>query len=225
MVSILFHASCPHSLVWTGSQRSGVWLHHNMGSRQRETKVWVLGKHWQETQTTRSFNSTGSYEVRQQERQFGEQSLESSPRPWDPGLGFKGPCGQACGQREPIQARSTHPLNVHLMNDSYVSCTLFLHKLTVCLFYYIEETRHSLRVRGLEIEDGLGWGKITITVRQAGTGSNPSPSWCYFEVLLPLVGLSSLLRCALWGAIVKITDDTGTIPDRVTLTEQTLSIL
>ena len=97
-------------------------------------------------------------------------------------------------ERELIQPRSTHPLNIHLMNDSHVSCTSFLHKLTVCLFYYIEETRHSLRMRGLDIEDGLGWGKITLTVSQAGMGSNPSPSWCYFEALLSLLGLSSLLQ-------------------------------
>ena len=91
-------------------------------------------------------------------------------------------------EKELIQPRSTHSLNIHLPSDFHVSCTSFLHELTVCLFYYIEETRHSLQMRGLEIKDGLRLGENSTTVESGCHGFRSWPQLCYFEELLSLFG-------------------------------------
>lgn len=88
------------------------------------------------------------------------------------------------GREELIQAQSTHPLNINLLNDSRTSWTFFLHELTICLFYYMEETIHSLRMRGLEIVDG---GIEHQLLSQAALGSNPVPGHGDFEALLTLL--------------------------------------
>lgn len=51
-------------------------------ARDKRKPKSELRKHWQETRTTRSFNSAGFCEVRQWVRRLGEQSLESSLRSW-----------------------------------------------------------------------------------------------------------------------------------------------
>ena len=54
-----------------------------------------------------------------------------------------------------IPAQHIHSLHIYLLTDSHVSCTLFLDELTIYLFYYVRETRHNLRMRGLERTGGL----------------------------------------------------------------------
>lgn len=61
-------------------------------------------------------------------------------------------CSQLClwaGKRL-TPAQRCHSFHIHLLSDSHVSHTLFLDEFTVRL-YYIEVTRHSLRMRGLEL--------------------------------------------------------------------------
>lgn len=62
---------------------------------------------------------------------------------------------------------------------------LFLRELTICLFYDIEETRHSLNMRGLEVVDG---GIEHPLLSPACLGSNPRPRQCYREALFTLLG-------------------------------------
>lgn len=108
-----------------------------------------------------------------------------------------------------------HLLSSQWLSNSYVLHTLFLHEVTVYLFYYIEETRHNLRVSHQKIVDGLR--REHQLLRQAGLGSNHKPSQGYFEAIS--------IRYVPGGAAVRITDDMWKIPDTAILTQQGLSIL
>lgn len=121
---------------------------------------------------------------------------------------------------EGADTSSVHSSTQHsLLNDSHVSCTSFLHELTVCLFYYIEETRHSLRNERSGDKGCFKVGEIAQLLSQASMGSDPGHSCVTLTGCFPSSGLSSLLQREHCDEIL-ITDDMGATPERATLTEQ-----
>ena len=90
--------------------------------------------------------------------------------------------------REGADTTSVHSFTQHSFAEWLPCLVYFISSWINSMFYYIEETRHSLQMRGLEIKDGLRLGENSTTVESGCHGFRSWPQLCYLEGLLSLFG-------------------------------------